>query len=163
MMNIAGVRLVSQTLKEVAMRSALTYRETRNLKSGMQSSLALVSFLIRGKIETTWTPLSLCGCISWEKVIVLIYQMLLISRRGNLVFWIPEFSLLFQGCKCSKVWCCMTVLENVVFEEHSREVDYADKSVTGNFILVCTDFNSGKLYPLKGEFSVLNRWQLDGC
>jgi hypothetical protein len=51
----------------------------------------------------------------------------------------------------------MTVLENVVFEEHSREVDYADKSVTGNFILVCTDFNSGKLYPLKGEFSVLNR------
>jgi hypothetical protein len=28
---------------------------------------------------------------------------------------------------------------------------------------VCTDFNSGKLYPLKGEFSVLNRWQLDGC
>lgn len=24
------------------------------------------------------------------------------------------------------------VLENVVFEEHTREVDYTDKSVTGN-------------------------------
>jgi hypothetical protein len=30
--------------------------------------------------------------------------------------------------------CClfMTVLENVVFEEYSREVDYTDKSVTGD-------------------------------
>jgi ATP-dependent phosphoenolpyruvate carboxykinase len=26
----------------------------------------------------------------------------------------------------------MTVLENVVFEEYSREVDYTDKSVTGD-------------------------------
>lgn len=25
----------------------------------------------------------------------------------------------------------MAVLENVVFEEHTREVDYSDKSVTG--------------------------------
>lgn len=26
----------------------------------------------------------------------------------------------------------LTVLENVVFDEHTREVDYSDKSVTGN-------------------------------
>lgn len=28
-----------------------------------------------------------------------------------------------------------TVLENVVFDEHSRQVDYADKSVTGTYII----------------------------
>jgi hypothetical protein len=51
----------------------------------------------------------------------------------------------------------MTVLEDVVFEEHSREIDYLDKSVTG-VILVCTDFNCGKLSPQKGDFfSVLTR------
>lgn len=29
----------------------------------------------------------------------------------------------------------MAVLENVVFEEHTREVDYSDKSVTGKSLL----------------------------
>ncbi len=42
-MNIAGVRMVSQTLREVAMQNALTYPVRRSLKSGMQSSLELVS------------------------------------------------------------------------------------------------------------------------
>jgi len=27
-----------------------------------------------------------------------------------------------------------TVLENVVFDEHNREVDYSDKSVTGDML-----------------------------
>jgi hypothetical protein len=29
------------------------------------------------------------------------------------------------------------VLENVVFEEHYREVDYSDKSVTGKWWMAC--------------------------
>ncbi len=28
----------------------------------------------------------------------------------------------------------MAVLENVVFDEHNREVDYSDKSVTGKLL-----------------------------
>lgn len=31
---------------------------------------------------------------------------------------------------------CLTVLENVVFDEHTREVDYSEKSVTGNIQLL---------------------------
>ncbi len=47
-----------------------------------------------------------------------------------MVFCICGFSLLFQvNFECCKVWCCMAMLENVVFEEHNKEVDYLDKSI----------------------------------
>ena len=33
---------------------------------------------------------------------------------------------------------CLTVLENVVFDEHTREVDFCEKLVTG--VLFCSNF-----------------------
>ena len=42
------------------------------------------------------------------------------------------------------------VLENVVFEEHYREVDYGDKSVTGKMWMVC-------MWRMLGVFSCLER------
>jgi len=51
MMNIDRMRLVFLTLKEVAFQIALTYHQTMNLNGRMQSSLALVNFLLRGKYK----------------------------------------------------------------------------------------------------------------
>lgn len=32
--------------------------------------------------------------------------------------------------------CSFAVLENVVFDEHTREVDYTEKTVTGNALVI---------------------------
>lgn len=89
----------------------------------ISKAVAMPSALIsRGRKNLTFgMPSSLVLVIIIPTFLVYVHAIVLC-----LILWIQVIS--------SRKWSLLAVLENIVFDEHTREVDYSDKSVTGIYI-----------------------------
>jgi hypothetical protein len=105
-MNIVGARTVSPTSKVAVMLNALISPGRKSPISGMQLGLVQVYAYL-------W-PIELTHFISVYIAVAVAY---ILFKHWNIFLIFLSFPL--------------SVLENVVFDEHTREVDYTDKSVTG--------------------------------